>query len=198
MSQAAATGEVIERAIGAAIRAARLASGLSMTALAEQCGVSQPYLSQLEHGKGSPSINTLYRIANALGVSPQDLLPDETDDVVVIRHDSRPATPIEDRPDAALARVLHGAPEALLQVQEVSVEPDQFLGGFFDHDGEEMVYVLEGSISVEIGGRPPAALEAGDAVWYAATLPHRWTRLGDAPARMLVVSAAVPKRLPHT
>jgi transcriptional regulator with XRE-family HTH domain len=198
MSQAAASGELIERAIGAAIRAARLAAGLSITALAEQCGVSQPYLSQLEHGKGSPSINTLYKIANALGVSPQDLLPDETDDVVVIRRDSRPATPIEDRPDAALARVLHGAPEALLQVQEVSVEPDQFLGGFFDHDGEEMVYVLEGSISVEIGGRPPTVLEAGDAVWYAATLPHRWTRLGAAPARMLVVSAAVPKRLPHT
>jgi transcriptional regulator with XRE-family HTH domain len=198
MTQTSTTSEVIERAIGAAIRSARLASGLSMTALAEQCGVSQPYLSQLEHGKGSPSINTLYKIANALGVSPQDLLPDETDDVVVIRRGSRPATPIEDRPDAALARVLHGAPEALLQVQEVTVEPDQFLGGYFDHEGEEMLYVLEGSISVEIGARPRSELEAGDAVWYVATLPHRWTRLGDSPARMLVVSAAVPKRLPHT
>lgn len=198
MSETSTTSDVIERAIGAAIRSARLASGLSMTALAEQCGVSQPYLSQLEHGKGSPSINTLYKIANALGVSPQDLLPDETDDVVVIRRDSRPATPIEERPDAALARVLHGAPEALLQVQEVTVDPDQYLGGFFDHEGEEMLYVLEGAISVEIGTRPATALDAGDAVWYAATLPHRWTRLGDSPARMLVVSAAVPKRLPHT
>ena len=198
MTPNSTASDVIERAIGAAIRSARLAAGLSMTALAEQCGVSQPYLSQLEHGKGSPSINTLYKIANALGVSPQDLLPDETDDVVVIRRDSRPATPIEDRADAALARVLHGAPEALLQVQEVTVNPDQYLGGFFDHEGEEMLYVLDGAVSVEIGTRPPTELEVGDAVWYAATLPHRWTRVGDRPARMLVVSATVPKRLPHT
>lgn len=198
MSQTSTDGELIERAIGGAIRAARLAAGLSMTALAERCGVSQPYLSQLENGKGSPSINTLYKLANALGVSPQDLLPDEADEVVVILKGSRAATPIEERPDAALARVLLGAPDHLLQVQEVSVDRDQFLGGFFDHEGEEFLYVLEGQITVEIGSRPATALEAGDSVWYAATLPHRWTLIGDEPARMLVVSATVPGRRPHT
>jgi transcriptional regulator with XRE-family HTH domain len=190
-------GELIERAIGTAIRAARVAASLSMTALAERCGISQPYLSQLENGKGSPSINTLYKLANALGVSPQDLLPDDGDEMVVIRHGSRPATPIEERADAALARVLLGAPDHLLQVQEVSVDPDQHLGGFFDHEGEEFLYVLEGQITVEVGSRPSTALDPGDSVWYAATLPHRWKRIGEGPARILVVSATVPGRRAH-
>lgn len=188
----------IERAIGGAIRSARRAAGLSMTALARDCGLSQPYLSQLENGKASPSISTLYRIANALDVSPQELLPDGDDEVVVVPSGSRPARPIEERAEAALASVLLGTPNTLLQIQEVTVEPHQDLGAFFEHDGEEFVYVLGGVIEVEVGGRPPVRLETGDGIWYRSSIPHRWTRVGDGGARMLVVSATVPQRRPHS
>lgn len=190
-------GDQIERAIGLAIKTARLAAGLSMTALAERSGLSQPYVSQLESGKASPSIATLYRIANSLGVTPQQLLPDETSNVVVIRSGSLPARPIEDRPDAALARLLLGSPNTMLQVQEVTATPAQDLGGFFDHEGEEFLHVLEGEITVEVGSRPPVRLEAGDSIWYSSTLPHRWARAGATAARMLVVSATAPGRPPH-
>ncbi|WP_227462315.1 XRE family transcriptional regulator [Ilumatobacter sp. SYSU D60003] len=183
--------------MGAAIRARRQSAGLSATALAERAGVSQPYISQLESGKASPSINTLYRVANALGVTPQDLLPDGDDTTVVIRAGQGAARPIEDRPDAALARFLVGSPDSILQIQEVTVDPDQDLGGYFDHDGEEFVHVLDGAISVRLQGRSPIDLGHGDAVWYQATTPHQWVRTGDSPARLLVVSAAVPRPRTH-
>jgi len=187
----------IEAGIGGAIRAARLAAGLSVTALAERCGISQPHLSQLEAGKSLPSISTLYKLAAALGVSPQGLLPDLDDEVVVIRQGSAPASTVEDRSDAAVARVILGSPDRMLQVQEVSVSVDQDLGGFFEHDGEELLYVLEGAVDVELGRRAPIGLEAGDAVWYLASTPHRWVRTGDGPARLLVVSSSLPARRPH-
>jgi transcriptional regulator with XRE-family HTH domain len=185
------------RAIGTAIRAARRRAGMPMTVLAERAGVSQPYLSQLENGRNNPSIQTLYRIANALDLSPQDLLPSDHSAVVVARAGSAPGAAVEDRPDAALARVLVGAPSKLIHAQEVTVAPGDFLGEFFEHDGEEFVYLLSGKLAIELGAARAEHLAAGDSIWYPATTPHRWRTVGTDTARILVMSAAIPRGRPH-
>jgi len=41
--------------------------------LAELAGLSQPFLSQVENGRAQPSMESLYRIATALGTTPQAL-----------------------------------------------------------------------------------------------------------------------------
>ena len=180
-------------AIGSAIRAARRRAGMPMTTLAERAGVSQPYLSQLENGRNNPSIQTLYRIANALDLSPQDLLPGDPDRVVLSRAATAGRTTIEDRPDAALARVLVGAPDKMIQAQEVTAEPGQYLGDWFEHDGEELVYLVEGEIEVELRSGRSERLAPGDAMWYSASVPHRWRSVGERTARILVFNAAVPR-----
>jgi transcriptional regulator with XRE-family HTH domain len=48
--------------------------GLTQEELAERCGLSQQYLSDLERGKRNPTIVTIYEIAQALGVSHLGLL----------------------------------------------------------------------------------------------------------------------------
>jgi transcriptional regulator with XRE-family HTH domain len=64
--------------IGQQIRLRRDAHGLSLSALAEQSGVSKGYLSQLETGSAqNPSVDTLSRIADALGTPLSDLLGEE-------------------------------------------------------------------------------------------------------------------------
>lgn len=61
--------------IGARIRARREELGLSLSALAEHSGVSKGYWSQLENGAATnPSVDTLGKIADALGVALHDLL----------------------------------------------------------------------------------------------------------------------------
>jgi transcriptional regulator with XRE-family HTH domain len=189
--------DLIGPAIGSAIRGARGRAGLSMTDLAKRCGLSQPYLSQLENGKASPSIHTLYRIANALDLTPQDLLPPSGGaPFVVSRAGSDGATPIEHRDDAALARVLVGSPDRLIQAQEVTATGDQSLGGWFEHDGEDLVYLVEGVVDVTLSTGHSVRLHAGDSVWYSSQIPHQWSRVDGADARILVISAAVPGRDP--
>ena len=62
-------------AIGTMIRTRREELGLSLSALAEQSGVSKGYCSQLENGAATnPSVDTISRIAAALGVALHDLL----------------------------------------------------------------------------------------------------------------------------
>ncbi|MGW2716964.1 helix-turn-helix domain-containing protein [Streptomyces sp. NPDC001492] len=59
--------------VGARIRQARLAKGVSLRALAREIGVSASLVSQIETGKSQPSVSTLYAITTALSVSVEAL-----------------------------------------------------------------------------------------------------------------------------
>jgi len=61
-------------ALGALIRAQRLATGLSLRDLADRTKVSNAYLSQIERGLHEPSLSVLAAIAAALDVPLGDLL----------------------------------------------------------------------------------------------------------------------------
>ncbi len=188
----------LEAVLGTGLRSARTRAGLTMARLAELSGVSQPHLSQLENGKVSPSINTLYRLANALGISPQQLLPGSAPtSIAIIRAGSVTPTAIMDSPASAMARVLVGSPDRMLQVQELSVEADHDLGGFFSHDGEEYLYVLAGRITLELAGESAEVLEEHDSAWYDSTIDHRWALIDDEPAQLLVVSAVSSRVAGH-
>jgi CheY-like chemotaxis protein len=63
----------LREAVGQAIRERRKALGLTLAQMAQRTGVSLGYLSQIELGKNSASIETLYRIALGLGVRMAEL-----------------------------------------------------------------------------------------------------------------------------
>lgn len=57
------------------IRTYRQYRGMTMAALAEAAGISQPHLSDIENGKKTGSVDALKRIATALRVDLDDLVP---------------------------------------------------------------------------------------------------------------------------
>ena len=59
--------------LGDYLREQRLAARLSLRQLAEQAGVSNPYLSQIERGLRKPSADVLQQIAKALRISAEQL-----------------------------------------------------------------------------------------------------------------------------
>jgi DNA-binding response OmpR family regulator len=65
--------EALRESLGAAIRERRKALGLTLAQMARRTNVSLGYLSQIELGKNSASIETLYRISLGLGVKMADL-----------------------------------------------------------------------------------------------------------------------------
>jgi DNA-binding response OmpR family regulator len=65
--------EALREQLGAAIREKRKALGLTLAQMAQRTGVSLGYLSQIELGKNSASIETLYRIALGLRIRVADL-----------------------------------------------------------------------------------------------------------------------------
>jgi len=65
--------EALRESLGAAIRERRKGLGLTLAQMAQRTNVSLGYLSQIELGKNSASIETLYRISLGLGVKIADL-----------------------------------------------------------------------------------------------------------------------------
>ena len=72
----------------------------------------------------------------------------------------------------------HGA-IALIEFKPGGVAPKHF------HPGEEFLYVLEGSVRIEIDGQAPRDLKPGDTLIIPSGVPHLGRNLGPAPAKIL-------------
>ena len=64
----------MRKLVGRNVRAARVERGMTQERLAEVSGFSQQYISDLERGRRNPTIVSLYELAQALAVTPIELL----------------------------------------------------------------------------------------------------------------------------
>jgi transcriptional regulator with XRE-family HTH domain len=60
--------------LGSALRSARLAAGITQESLAFQANLDRTYISHLENGHKSPTVDVLFRISTALGISAAQLI----------------------------------------------------------------------------------------------------------------------------
>ncbi|WP_197379034.1 helix-turn-helix domain-containing protein [Mycolicibacterium mengxianglii] len=175
---------------GGAIRAIREKSGLSMREAAARAGISQPFLSQIERGLSMPSMITVYRLAEALAVTPGDLLPTSTESkVTVVRRTEGRLLPVADRPDAALGRVLVLSPDERLQIIEYRIEGEQYIGEWFATPGLLAVYMISGELDIVVEGAGTYRIGAGDLITHPSPLRHRWLLVDNQPAEALLVIA---------
>ncbi len=72
-----AEGETADiRELGARLRARRTALGLTLAQVADESGLSLPYVSNLERGRGNPTLEALRSVARALQQPVSDILGD--------------------------------------------------------------------------------------------------------------------------
>jgi transcriptional regulator with XRE-family HTH domain len=84
LSEAATAADVVAL-ISMSLRRERMRSGLSLTDLAKRAGVAKSTLSQLENGVGNPSLETLWALAQALGIPLSRLVDPPRQGIQVIR-----------------------------------------------------------------------------------------------------------------
>ncbi len=187
-----AADEAVAADIASAVRAQRLAAGLTMRELATRAGMSQPFLSNLENSRAMPSIATLYKIARALGVSPREFLPPEQSRVVVVRNGEGVLGRVGEEANSAMSRVVAGAPGRMIEAHTYTVEPGAGLGGWFEHEGEDLLVVIAGNVVIEFADGRRYELTSGDVVWHESSLAHRWSSLGSETAQLMLVNARPP------
>ena len=67
-------GKAIEETLGQRIRRLRKAQDVTMEAFARQVGVSYVSVSEWERGQATPNLESLYKIADALGITVGELV----------------------------------------------------------------------------------------------------------------------------
>ena len=180
-------GTTLGAAIGTLIRHHRTKAGMSGVQLAANAGISQPFLSQLESGRSSVGIATLYRIARALRVHPSDLLPSPAPvDVEIVRAGAvrrtrrqYTATPI--------TRTSFRSGSRISELHDCRISTGDATGAdAFSSDGETILYVLEGTVRLDFEDRPEVILEEGDAACYSGRLRCRLRSTQDARIILIV------------
>ncbi|KTR97966.1 MULTISPECIES: helix-turn-helix domain-containing protein [Microbacterium] len=179
--------------LGAAVRDARKRLGLSVQALSEKAGVSFGLVSQLERGLGNPSLQSLQRLAGALGIPVAQLLDEPAVPLAVVTRAKRHIMPVAvDAPASqrAVRELLTPRGESMLQLIR-STLPVGFSNEAspFRHIGTETVTVESGVLVVCQADRR-VELHAGDTVTYGCSEPHWWANGHDAET--VVLGAVTP------
>ncbi|MDP9849516.1 helix-turn-helix domain-containing protein [Streptosporangium lutulentum] len=178
--------ETITAAVANNVRAQRAHRQMTLDELAARSGVSRGMLVQVEQGRTNPSINTLTRIADALGVTVARMV--EVSDTPVVRVVHSTDVVVFPHGKASTARLLVGtdAP-AILELWDWRLAPGDH------HDGDahppgtrEMLTVLEGRLTLSVYGGSHV-LEVDDAVVFSADRPHKYANHGDVPLRFTMV-----------
>lgn len=182
--------------LGVEVRARRLAANLSIAEVARRAEVSAPFISQLEAGRTSVSIPTLYRVASALGCTANALLGVHDARPHLVRAGAGPRLPATSGERTQNARVLTSPGDGvLLEAYHYVIDRGDDEQEWFEHGGEDFVYCVRGSIAIEFGDGTRSELRAGDSLHHGGVVPHRWLLLGDEPAEVLVVVGAVPRTM---
>jgi transcriptional regulator with XRE-family HTH domain len=115
-----------DKSFGQRLREARVHAGLSQSELEEISGIPKARLSRYENGHVAPSIQTLERLARALGVSEASLLGDQRAVLeeffnVLYERGIRISSPEQ---GAVMANALADMLQAVAHVEAEAPEPD--------------------------------------------------------------------------
>jgi transcriptional regulator with XRE-family HTH domain len=175
--------------VGAAVRRRRRELGMTGAQLAQRTGVSASFISQLEKGQSSISIPRLYNVAEALDTTPNSLLPGSTSSLLVTRSGDGPQLRATHHAKSQTSRLLtRGGPGIALKAHHYLIQPGDPDQEWFQHFGEDFVYLIRGRLVVEFAQGPATELVAGDALHHDGYIPHRWIQLGDEAAEVVIVN----------
>jgi transcriptional regulator with XRE-family HTH domain len=172
--------------MGTKIKKLRKAKELSLKAVSEKVGLSPSLLSQIENDKVTPSIATLFKIANFLGKKTSFFLDDYTEERQV-------ESPVVKKKERTILHSKNSRIRYELLNPKLSNAKVEFLEvivekgcetGTYTHDGEEYGIVLEGKLEVILDGKK-FAMVPGDSVAFECSRPHGFRNLYKGKTRVI-------------
>lgn len=173
--------------LGRRLREVRQERGLSLAKVSKATGISTSFLALLERGQTDISLGRLLPLLEFFGLSAADVLAwnDAERDRVVRAGEAPFLFSVAKGIDVYLAAPDRRRP--FLPMIAV-YRPGARMTGYSEHEGDEFVYVLEGSLRIEFRDEDPLVLDPGDALFFSSQRPHRIATEGKAAARVLVVT----------
>ena len=182
----------LEVAIGREVRAYRRQKKITVAELAKMTGLSIGMLSKIENGLTSPSLTTLQSLSRALSVpvtsffrrfeEPRDAMHTKAGEGVEIERAGTRAG----HQYNLLGHVGSNSSGVIVEPYLITLSGESDIFPTFQHEGIEMLYMLEGEIDYRHGASV-YPLKPGDTLFFDADAAHGPEVLVKLPARYLSV-----------
>ena len=176
-----------ELEIGKKLRELRKSNNLTLKKVSERSGVSITQISEIERELTSPTVPTLMKIAKGLGQDISFFFERNNDtQISLVRKNERNI--IVDRVNNVISESLtKGIANTKLKVVVGPLKKGhEIIKGGFQHEGEELDFVIKGTVLCKIGNQT-FILEEGDSIHFKADLKHSFTSIGNGDAELLAV-----------
>ena len=177
--------------VGRSLKDSRLLQRLTIQEVAASSGISRGMLSRIENGQVMPSLETLARVAPAVGLSLASLfkdydLPDgiarhvpQGQGMQVVRRGTKRGHTYE-------LLAYDQGPQKLFEPFLITLDDQSEVFPRFQHPGTEFIYMLRGRIEYRHGNNL-YVLKPGDALTFQGDVPHGPERLIQMPIQFLAI-----------
>jgi transcriptional regulator with XRE-family HTH domain len=172
--------------IGNKLRELRKERKLTLNHLAQEAGCTAAYISQIERDKASPSIATLKRISQVLGVRIVDFFLEESEEDPMVLDSDRWVRMSLKGWKADIRQLVRGVNTKRMQPFLTTIQPGGGTPEHYTHQGEEFGLVLEGVLTLSVGGES-YQVEPFQSFYYSSLVAHSWTNEGDVPCLVVWV-----------
>ena len=173
----------LARAIGDRVKQERQARRWTLDQLAEATGVSRRALVNVEQGAANPSVGTLLRISDALGVGLPALVEPPTPRSVKVTRKGEGAVLWSSDTGGRGVLVAGTQPPDVVELWEWTLGPrDHYLSDAHTPGTRELVQVRQGTVTFEAGDQS-VTLKAGDAATFPGDRDHSYANPHAKPAR---------------
>lgn len=172
-----------EENLGVSIKNLRKNKKMTLKELSEITGLSISFLSQLERGKSSATLDSLKKISLALDVSPSLFFSNTVGD----KDQKKLASERMAETPFLYKDLSDGMKKLAFSPLLVVLKPGQNEGSLLSHKGQEFLYVLEGRLTVQIEEKIEI-LNPNESMMFDSSRLHYWYNYTDEDVRFLCIS----------
>ena len=180
--------DTLQDTIAQKLKALRISKGLDQQTLAQRAGVSRSYITLIENKKKTAAVSTLALIADALGVAVGEFFEDtenfRSPKITVNKNVKTELTARKTSYGYTYTPLAIEKKNKIMDPFLVRLEPKSKQRYDFTHKGEEFNYILQGKLKL-IYESEEINLEAGDCVYFDASVPHKLEVVGEETVFML-------------
>lgn len=165
------------------LKAIREKEKLSLEKVSQLCGVSKTMIGQIERGESSPTLTTIWKIANGLKVSFTTLINQpQPETEVILLEDVQVLT--EDNGRYRVYPYFSFQEENRFEIYTVEIDHQGKLIAEAHRDGtEEFITVFDGELALTINDKQ-YTIKAGDSIRFKADRPHIYFNAGQSLTRL--------------
>jgi transcriptional regulator with XRE-family HTH domain len=178
-----------EDKLGMRIREIRKAIGLSLDKLAQKTGFTKGYLSKVENSDKAPPISTLVVLAEALGTTMSELFGEERSHSAcsLVKRDQRRLMARDGTVFGYSYETLaHTYLNKHMEPFILTITADNSYSPVFQHKGEEMLLVIQGSMRFSHGDQE-YLVEEGDCIYFDSGIPHYGLAMNGQDVKCVMV-----------